>query len=62
MLDPLGSAEWWLIRLGRKLAARRPELARRWDWYIGNHPLPEGSEKAKRAFRDFQEKSRTNFM
>lgn len=63
MLDPQpGSADWWLLRLSRKLYARRPELDQRWDWYSGEHPLPQAPAKAVQAYRDFQRNSRTNFL
>ncbi|MEU8136589.1 phage portal protein [Streptodolium elevatio] len=57
-----GSPDWWLLRLGRKLYNRRPELDRRWDWYTGNHPLPQAPAKAVQAYRDFQKNARTNFL
>lgn len=63
MLDPQpGSPDWWLLRLGKKLYARRPELDRRWDWYSGNHPLPQAPAKAVQAYKDFQKNARANFL
>ncbi|MGW1998142.1 phage portal protein [Embleya sp. NPDC001921] len=57
-----GSADWWLLRLSRKLWARRALLDEYWDWYTGEHPLPNGPAKAAQAYRDFQKNSRTNFL
>jgi len=57
-----GSADWWLLRLSRKLWARRRALDEWWDWYIGEHPLPNGPAKASQAYLDFQKNSRTNFL
>lgn len=59
--DTPESPAWWLIRLGRQMQARRPELDRWWSYYIGEHPLPELPKKATDAFRSFQRKARTNF-
>ncbi|MGW3486549.1 phage portal protein [Streptomyces sp. NPDC001054] len=55
------TADWWLLRLGRQLRGRRPELDRWWSYAIGRHPLPELPKKATDAFHAFQRKSRTNF-
>ncbi|MFE5332943.1 phage portal protein [Embleya sp. NPDC056575] len=57
-----GSPDWWLLRLSRKLWARRRVLDEYWDWYTGNHPLPNGPAKAAQAYKDFQRNSRTNFL
>ena len=51
-----------MLRLGRKLVKRRTELDRRWDWYSGNHPLPQAPAKAVQAYRDFQKNARANFL
>lgn len=59
--DTPGTPDWWLLRLGRRLRERRPEMDRWWDYYRGHHPLPELPKNAGDAFRDFQRKARTNF-
>lgn len=59
--DTALSPDWWLLRLGRQLRDRRPQLDMWWDYFVGNHPLPEGPKRATDAYRDFQKKSRTNF-
>jgi len=56
-LDP----DWWLLRLGAKLRARREQLDEWWRYYTGDHPLPAGPKRATDAYRDFQRKARTNF-
>ena len=46
MADPL-TPDWWLDRLYRKLHDRRPQIQRWDDLYTGNHPAPQGYEKAQ---------------
>lgn len=62
MLDdtPL-SPDWWLVRLGRKLRSRIPQLDLWWRYYSGDQPLPQGPRNATQAYLDFQRMSRTNF-
>lgn len=59
--DEVRSPDWWLLRLGRQLRDRQPQLVGWWDYYRGEHPLPQGPRRATEAYRDFQQKSRTNF-
>lgn len=59
--DTPRSPDWWLIRLGKQLRDRQKLLDLWWDYYRGNHPLPQGPRKATEAYRDFQRKARTNF-
>lgn len=41
-----GTPDWWLDRLYTKLRKRQP-LIQEWDrWYSGEHPAPDGNEKA----------------
>lgn len=42
----VGTPDWWLTRLYRHLYYRRPRLKQWDDWYTGNHPAPQGYEKA----------------
>lgn len=56
-----GSPEWWVIRLAQKLEARRKRYALLEAYADGNHPLPEGDERARDLFRKFQRKARTNY-
>jgi hypothetical protein len=53
--------DWWLLRLGRRMRDRRPQLDQWWNYYTGDHPLPELPKQATDAFRQFQRKARTNF-
>ena len=57
----LGSPLWWMLRLERK----RQDNTRRLDtlnaYSTGDHPLPEGDERARELFRSFQRKARTNY-
>lgn len=42
-----GTPDWWLDRLYKRLNERRP-LIHEWDnWYTGDHPMPQGYEKAE---------------
>lgn len=46
MADP-GTPDWWLNRLYTKLRDRQQRYIKTWDdWYTGDHPVPEGYEKA----------------
>ncbi|MFI1607843.1 phage portal protein [Streptomyces griseofuscus] len=60
--DEVESADWWLLRLGRQLRERQPNLDYWWDMYKGKHRLPELPRNVGEAFREFQRKSRTNFL
>lgn len=45
MADP-GTPDWWLDRLYKQLRTRQP-IIKGWDaWYSGEHPAPQGNEKA----------------
>lgn len=46
----VGSPEWWLLRLLRRLQLRQPELALWDDYYRGLQPLAFASAKFKEAF------------
>lgn len=57
----LGTPLWWVLRLERK----RQDNTRRLDtlnaYSTGDHPLPEGDDRARELFRSFQRKARTNY-
>lgn len=59
--DDVGSPDWWLLRLGRKLEARQSKLTQWWNYFTGDHPLPQAPKRATDAFKDFQRKARSNF-
>lgn len=61
MADP-GTPDWWLERLYRKLRERQP-LIRTWDeWYTGEHPAPQGYEKAGTLFQRLLETVGLNML
>ncbi|MEV3855061.1 phage portal protein [Streptomyces sp. NPDC050095] len=63
MLDDITeSPDWWLLRLGRRMRDRQPQLDYWSDMYRGQHRLPELPANVGEAFRAFQRKSRTNFL
>lgn len=41
-----GTSDWWLDRLYKKLRDRQPLIADYDRWFSGEHPAPNGSEKA----------------
>lgn len=55
------SPGWWLNRLSLKLTGRLKRLNQLNEYYVGNPPLPEGSENMRAAYIAFQKKSRTNY-
>lgn len=55
------SPGWWLQLLSDKLRRRQSRLARLHAYYEGNPPLPEGAQNARKAYKEFQKKARTNF-
>lgn len=57
-----GTAEWWLLRLGKKLNDERHELNVLNAYDRGDHPLPTGHQRARQAYGKFQRQSRTNFV
>lgn len=57
-----GTPGWWLMRLERKLTQRCKRYDRLEQYYVGEHPLPEGDDRMRDVFRRFQRKSRTNYM
>ncbi|MFC6885300.1 MULTISPECIES: phage portal protein [Actinomadura] len=59
--ESVGTPDWWLLRLGRRLTDRQPNLRVWWDYYRGEPPLPQGPKKESEAYRDFQRKARSNF-
>lgn len=56
-----GSPIWWTDRLHKKLVKRRRYYAWLESYETGNHPLPEGDERARDLFKAFQRKARTNY-
>lgn len=59
---PVGSPEWWLRRLHKKIVKRRPYLDLHDAYYSGDHPLPWIAPKARDEFRRILRMSRANLM
>lgn len=59
-LEP-GSARYWLQRLGTQLENDLRSFDVLHSYRIGDHPLPEGHQRAKDAFRKLQRKARSNY-
>jgi hypothetical protein len=59
-LEP-GSPRYWLQRLGTQLENELPSFETLHQYRIGDHPLPEGHQRAKSAFRNLQRKARSNY-
>lgn len=57
-----GSPGWWLIRLGKKLAADTTRLEKLGQYSIGDHHLPEGDKRYRELFKELQRVARTNFV
>jgi len=58
----VGSRDWWLDRLSRRLADRQERYRKRNDWAIGNHPLPDGDQRYVKALRQLQKQAQTNYV
>lgn len=56
-----GSPEWWLLRLGRKLADEAERFNLLESYWSGNPPLPHGNKRMREAYRRLQRIARTNF-
>lgn len=66
MLDEIaskthGSPEWWLLRLGKRLAEDAARFDRLEGYWRGNPPLPTGNKRMREAYKRLQKMSRTNF-
>ncbi len=60
--DTPNSPGWWLVRLTKRLIARRPDIAHLQRLYDGDHDLAEASDEDSRKFREFQKLSRSNYL
>lgn len=56
-----GSPEWWLLRLGKRLAEDAPRFNKLESYWAGNPPLPHGNQRMRDAYRRLQRIARTNF-
>lgn len=55
-----GSPEWWLIRLGTRLAEDAPRFDLLERYWRGDPPMPHGNKKMREAYRRLQRMARTN--
>lgn len=53
---------WWLKRLEAKIEDRQPRYRELTRYDIGDHPLPEGDERCRPMFQQFQRKARSNYI
>ncbi len=58
----VGSPDWWLARLMRRLGDRQPDFDKLEDYAKGDHPLPNGDTRYVQALRDLQRKAQTNYI
>lgn len=56
-----GSPGWWLLRLLDQLTKKRPRYELLHRYGTGDHRLPEGDERCREVFRQFQRKARANY-
>lgn len=56
-----GSPLWWLLRLEKRRQANVTRFDKLHNYSIGDHPLPEGDDRAREVFKAFQKKARTNY-
>lgn len=59
---PVGSLDWWLARLGRRLDARVERMERYEAYYAGRQPLAFVSDTFKAAFGDRFREFSSNYM
>lgn len=56
-----GTPEWWLLRLGRRLADEAPRFDLLDSYWRGAPPMPHGNKRMREAYRRLQRMARTNF-
>jgi len=56
-----GTPEWWLLRLGRRLADDAPRFDKLESYWRGTPRLPHGNERMREAYKRLQKMARTNF-
>lgn len=57
-----GTPDWWLERLYKRLNTRRRTILDWDDWYSGDHPAPQGYEKAGALFQRLLEATGLNIL
>lgn len=58
----VGSPEWWISRLYKRLVARNEWVDLYSAYYAGDHPLPWLAEQARDEFRRLVRMTRSNYM
>lgn len=53
---------WWLKQLEAKIQDRQPRYKELTRYDVGDHPLPEGDERCRPMFQQFQRKARSNYI
>ncbi len=56
------SPGWWLNRLGNKLDKGRDKRKRLWDYYTGEHPIPEIPGVSDEDAREWMKTGRANWI
>lgn len=54
--------DWWLMRLGARLAVDRKRFDRLDCYHRGKHPLPFGNRKMREAYKRLQKQARSNYV
>lgn len=57
-----GTAEWWLLQLGKRLDDQMPALEMLNNYDRGEHTLPTGHQRARATYQQFTKQSRTNYV
>lgn len=55
------SPDWWLLRLGGRLAEESIRFDKLESYWQGRPPVPHGNQKMREAYRRLQNMARTNF-
>lgn len=61
MPPDVGSPLWWVVRLDKRLAERRPALETLSAYYEGEHPLPLAHERVRAQFQRMLARARANW-
>lgn len=56
-----GTPEWWLLRLGKRLADDADRFDKLERYWRGDPPYPFGNVRMREAYRRLQRLARTNF-
>lgn len=59
--DTPATPDWWLLRLGTRLAVDRRRFHRLECYHRGEHPLPFGNRKMRESYKRLQKQARSNY-